>query len=65
MAGEWSGLCLKKLNQSLTKFYPGIPDIGGQETCFLPVEKGKHRRAADRETPVMAPIFRDKKEKLD
>jgi hypothetical protein len=47
------GCCVKKLNQSLIKFYPGIPDIGGQETCFLPVKK-KKRRQADRETPVMA-----------
>jgi len=43
--GSWPGDCravvLKKLNQSLTKFYPGIPDIGGQETCFLPVKKKK------------------------
>ena len=60
MAGGLQSLCVKKLNRSLTKFYPGIPDIGGQETCFWPVEKGKHRRAADRETPVMAPIFREK-----
>jgi hypothetical protein len=41
MAGGLPGLCVKKLNQSLTKFYPGIPDIGGQETCFLPVKKKK------------------------
>jgi hypothetical protein len=30
-----------KLNQSLMKFYPGIPDIGGQETCFLGVKNKK------------------------
>jgi hypothetical protein len=43
--GSWQGDCRAvvsvKLNQSLTKFYPGIPDIGAQETCFLPVKSKK------------------------
>jgi hypothetical protein len=30
------------------KFYPGIPDIGGQETCFWGVKKKKARRQAGR-----------------
>jgi hypothetical protein len=60
-----AGLLRKKLNQSLTKFYPGIPDIGGQKTYFLPVKKTVNRREADRATPVMAPIFRYKPEKID
>ena len=47
MAGGLPGCCVKKLNQSLTKFYPGIPDIGGQETCFLPVKK---KKTAERQT---------------
>jgi hypothetical protein len=44
MAGGLPGCCVKKLNQSLTKFYPGIPDIGGQETCFLPAKNKKPPR---------------------
>jgi hypothetical protein len=39
--GDWSGCYVKKLNQFLFKFYPGIPDIGRQETCFLPVKRKK------------------------
>jgi len=30
-----AGLLRKKINQSLTKFYQGISDIGGQKTCFF------------------------------
>jgi hypothetical protein len=45
--GDCSGCYVKKLNQSLIKFYPGIPDIGGQETCFLPV---KRKKSAERQT---------------
>jgi hypothetical protein len=41
MAGGLPGCCVKKLNQSLTKYHPEIPDIGGQQTCFLPVKKKK------------------------
>jgi hypothetical protein len=58
------GCWVKKLNQSLTKFYPGIPDIGGRKTCFFAVEKEKNRCPASRETLVMATIFRNKPEKI-
>jgi hypothetical protein len=44
MAGGLPGCCIKKLNQSLTKYHPEIPDIGGQETCFLPGKKKKPQR---------------------
>jgi hypothetical protein len=47
------------------KFHPGIPDIGGQKTCFLPEKRQKNRREADRATPVIARIFRDKKDKIE
>jgi hypothetical protein len=47
MAGGLPGFCIKKLNQSLTKYHPEIPDIGGQETCFLP---GKRKKTAERQT---------------
>jgi len=38
---------MKKLNQSLMKYHPEIPDIGGQETCFLP---GKKKKTTERQS---------------
>jgi hypothetical protein len=52
MAGGLPGYCVKKLNQSLTKFHPGIPDIGGQEPCFLPVKKKKTAARIERRTSL-------------
>jgi hypothetical protein len=47
------------------KFHPGIPDIGGQETCFLPVKRNKPARGRPGRSGDGANLLKDKQEKID